>query len=146
MAAACAVALLTTSVHAQQTPQTDLPRVELRAGMYRIHAQVASTHEQVMTGLMYRDSMPDQEGMLFVFPRASVQCFWMRNTRIPLTAAFVADDGTIVNLAKMSPMSEAQHCSDKPVRFVLEMNQGWFEKRKFGPDTRLQGPPFNTKQ
>ncbi|WP_334135882.1 DUF192 domain-containing protein, partial [Tepidimonas sp.] len=103
------------------TPQLDLPRVELRAGMHRIDAQVARTHEQRMTGLMWRRDMPPHEGMLFVFDRPAIQCFWMRNTFLPLTAAFIADDGRIVNLADMQPLDETSHCSREPVRYVLEM-------------------------
>jgi hypothetical protein len=95
-----------------------------------------------MTGLMFRKEMPQHEGMLFVFDQPSVQCFWMKNTLLPLTAAFVADDGTIVNLADMKPQTEDSHCSAKPVRFVLEMNQGWFAKKGIKAGTKLSGPPF----
>jgi uncharacterized membrane protein (UPF0127 family) len=66
----------------------------------------------------------------------------MRNTLLPLTAAFVADDGTIVNLEDMKPMSDDSHCSKKPVRFVLEMNQGWFAKRNIQSGFKLSGPAF----
>ena len=79
---------------------------------------------------------------LFVFPVAARQCFWMRNTLLPLTAAFVADDGTIVNLADMKPMSDESHCSAKPVRYVLEMNQGWFAKRGIKAGAKLGGEIF----
>ena len=85
------------------------------------------------------------EGMLFVFEQASTQCFWMRNTLIPLTAAFVEDDGTIVNLADMQPQSDDSHCSSKPVRFVLEMNQGWFAKRQIKPGAKLGGTVFSKR-
>lgn len=81
--------------------------------------------------------------MLFVFEQASVQCFWMKNTLLPLTAAFVAEDGTIVNLADMKPQTLDSHCSTKPVRFVLEMNQGWFAKRGIQAGARLGGAPFS---
>jgi uncharacterized membrane protein (UPF0127 family) len=127
---------------AQGEPQLDLPRVHLAAGMHQVDAQVARTHEQRMTGLMFRKEMPQHEGMLFVFDQPSVQCFWMKNTLLPLTAAFVADDGTIVNLADMKPQTEDSHCSAKPVRFVLEMNQGWFAKKGIKAGTKLSGPPF----
>jgi len=86
--------------------------------------------------------MPQHEGMLFVFEQPSVQCFWMQNTPSPLTAAFLADDGTIVNLADMQPLSTQSHCSSRPVRFVLEMNQGWFEKKGLRAGARLTGEPF----
>ncbi|MDZ4102996.1 MAG: DUF192 domain-containing protein [Hydrogenophaga sp.] len=134
--------LLTTAAWSQDSPQLQLPRVTLSAGMHLINAQVAANPQQRAVGLMFRKDMPVNEGMLFAFEQASEQCFWMKNTLIPLTAAFVADDGTIVNLADMQPQSLASHCSIKPVRFVLEMNQGWFDKRGLKAGSRLSGPPF----
>ena len=127
---------------AQDAPQMDLPRVKLSAGMHQITAQVAQTPDQRSTGLMFRKEMPQPEGMLFVFEQASMQCFWMKNTLLPLTAAFVADNGEIVNLADMKPQTEAPHCSAKPVRYVLEMNQGWFAKKGIKAGSRLGGEPF----
>ncbi|WP_353236332.1 DUF192 domain-containing protein [Diaphorobacter ruginosibacter] len=126
----------------QGMPQTHLPRTSITAGMYLIDAQVASAPVEREIGLMHRKEMPAQEGMLFVFEQPATQCFWMRNTLLPLTAAFVADDGTIVNLADMKPMTENSHCSAKPVRYVLEMNQGWFARRGLKAGMRLSGPPF----
>ena len=132
-----------TSVIAQGVPQTQLPRTTLNAGMHLMQVQLAQNYEQRQIGLMWRKEMPQNEGMLFVFEQASVQCFWMRNTLIPLAAAFVADDGTVVNLADMKPMSDESHCSTKPVRFVLEMNQGWFAKRNIQAGYKLTGPIFS---
>ena len=129
-------------IGAQDAPQTDLPRTGLSAGIHRIDSQIAQTPEQRAIGLMFRKQMPQLEGMLFVFEQASVQCFWMKNTLIPLTAAFVGDDGVIVNLADMKPQTTDSHCSAKPVRYVLEMNQGWFAKRGIKPGQRLAGGPF----
>ena len=141
------VALATTPILAQRadtgTPQLDLPRSELSIGMHRIDVQVASTHPQRQTGLMHRKEMPQHEGMLFVFHQPGIQCFWMKNTLLPLTAAFVADDGSIVNLADMKPETTDSHCSDKPVRFVLEMNQGWFAKKSIKAGSKLVGTPFS---
>ncbi len=124
-------------------PQLQLPKVSLSAGMHLIQAQVAQDFEQRQIGLMWRKEMPQNEGMLFVFEQAAVQCFWMRNTLIPLSTAFVADDGTIVNLAEMKPLTEESHCSKKPVRYVLEMNQGWFAKRNIQAGFKLTGPGFS---
>ena len=126
-----------------QTPQLLLPRVPLHIGMYQIDAQVASTHEQRAIGLMYRTDMPQHEGMLFVFEQAQVQCFWMKNTLMPLTAAFIADDGHIVNLADMQPQTTNSHCSDKPVRYVLEMKQGWFAAKHIRKGQQLKSAVFN---
>ena len=127
---------------AQDTPQTNLPRIKLQAGMYQIDTQVAQTEAQRQTGLMFRKEMPQHEGMLFVFEQPATQCFWMKNTLLPLTAAFLADDGTIVNLVDMKPQTTDSHCSEKPVRFVLEMNQGWFAKKGLKAGSRLSGAAF----
>ena len=86
--------------------------------------------------------MPQQEGMLFVFGQPAVQCFWMKNTLIPLTAAFVADDGVIVNLEDMKPQTTDSHCSAKPVRYVLEMNAGWFAGKAIKAGSKLSGLAF----
>jgi len=134
--------LFTGAAWSQETPQLQLPRVTLSAGMHLIQAQVAATPQERAVGLMFRKEMPVNEGMLFAFEQASEQCFWMKNTLIPLTAAFVADDGTIVNLADMQPQSLDSHCSSKPVRFVLEMNKGWFDRRGLKAGSKLSGPPF----
>ncbi|MYZ54078.1 DUF192 domain-containing protein [Malikia spinosa] len=114
--------------------------------MHLIDAQLALTPQQRSAGLMWRQQMPASEGMLFVFEQPAVQCFWMKNTLLPLTAAFVADDGSIVNLVDMQPQSEANHCSAKPVRFVLEMHQGWFAKRGIQAGFKLGGAPFRPSQ
>ena len=136
------LALVAAGAALAQEPQTDLPRVKLSAGMHIIDAQVASTPDQRMTGLMHRKEMPQQEGMLFVFEVPSQQCFWMKNTLLPLSVAFVADDGAIVNIEDMAPQTVDSHCSHKPVRYVLEMNKGWFARRGIKPGARLGGPMF----
>jgi len=141
-AALLALCTFAASVSAQDQPQMDLPRVTLSAGMHQIDAQVARTPDQRMTGLMHRKEMPQHEGMLFVFEQPTVQCFWMKNTLLPLAVAFVADDGEVVNIDEMKPQTLDSHCSAKPVRYVLEMNQGWFTKKGIKPGTKLAGQPF----
>ena len=131
-----------TAASAQDGPQLNLPRVELTAGMHRIDAQVAQAQQERQTGLMHRQNMPLHEGMLFVFEQPATQCFWMKNTLLPLSTAFVADDGTIVNLADMQPQTLDSHCSTKPVRYVLEMNQGWFSHKGIKAGFKLSGAPF----
>ena len=133
---------LALAASAQDTPQTNLPRIKLQAGMHQIDTQVAQTEAQRQTGLMFRKEMPQHEGMLFAFEQPATQCLWMKNTLLPLTAAFLADDGTIVNLVDMKPQTTDSHCSEKPVRFVLEMNQGWFAKKGLKAGSRLSGVAF----
>jgi uncharacterized membrane protein (UPF0127 family) len=129
-----------------QQPQMGLERVRISAGMYQIDAQVAATPEQRQTGLMFRKEMPQSEGMVFVFEQPSPQCFWMKNTLIPLSAAFVADDGRIVNIEDMKPQTTDNHCSAEPVRYVLEMNQGWFAKKNIKKGFKLGGPLFEARR
>ncbi|MFZ4286670.1 DUF192 domain-containing protein [Variovorax sp. HJSM1_2] len=143
VAGLCFVALM---AQAQEAPQIDLPRIQIGAGMYIIDTQLATTARQREIGLMFRKEMPQQEGMLFVFETPSQQCFWMKNTILPLTAAFVDDDGTIVNLEDMKPQTLDSHCSKRPVRYVLEMNLGWFAKKGIKAGSKLTGKPFEAKK
>jgi uncharacterized protein len=138
-----ALALLgaATVAGAQDGPQS-LPQIRLNAGIHNINAELAATPQQREIGLMFRKELGANDGMLFVFERASKQCFWMRNTLIPLSVAFVADDGSVVNIEAMKPQTDNEHCSSWPVRFVLEMNDGWFAKRGIKPGTKLRGAPF----
>jgi len=129
---------------AQTGPQPRLDSITLQAGMHNIRAEVARTPQQTQTGMMFRKEMGTHAGMLFVFDAREKRCFWMKNTLLPLSIAFIADDGNIVDIADMQPQSEASHCSSQPVRFALEMNQGWFAKRGIKPGFRLKGPPFGS--
>jgi uncharacterized membrane protein (UPF0127 family) len=138
-----ALLLIICNSYAQEYAQTNLERINLNAGIHKIEVQVALTPQQHAIGLMHRSEMPAQEGMLFVFQSPSKQCFWMKNTKLPLTAAFIADDGSIVNLEDMKPQTLEAHCSRKPVRYVLEMNQGWFAKKGIKAGSKLSGPPFS---
>ena len=131
---------------AQDAPQMNLDRMQLAAGMHRLDVQVAATPDQRQTGLMYRKDMPQHEGMIFVFEQPAQQCFWMKNTLLPLSAAFVADDGTIVNIEDMKPQTLDSHCSAKPVRYVLEMNKGWFVKKGIKAGSKLQGVLFQAQK
>jgi uncharacterized membrane protein (UPF0127 family) len=135
--------LLAQGALAQDKAQ-HLPTVMLGAGMHNIKAEVAETPQEHEIGLMHRTSMGSNEGMIFVFDRPGQQCFWMKNTLIPLAVAFVADDGTIVNVDEMKPQTLDPHCSTKQVRFVLEMNTGWFTKRGIKAGSKLTGEPFGT--
>lgn len=131
---------------AQTGPQPRLRTLPITAGMYIIQAELALTPEQQSTGMMFRREMGTNEGMLFANDDLGVRCFWMKNTLLPLSIAFIADDGTIVNIAEMEARSEASHCSAQPVRYALEMNQGWFAKRGIKAGFKLGGRPFELKR
>ena len=119
----------------------DLPVAQLSAGMYLIRAEVAADFGSRAQGLMYRKEMPSNAGMLFVFEQPGEQCMWMKNTLIPLSVAFMDDDGRIINIENMAPQTLDSHCARRPARYALEMNGGWFATRGIKPGTRIGGIP-----
>lgn len=125
---------------AQGQAQPTLPMVTLQAGIHLVKAEVADDERKRAIGLMFRESLAPNHGMLFVFREKAGHCFWMRNTLIPLSIAFLDDDGTIVNIEDMAPRSEDSHCPKRPVRFALEMEQGWFAKRGLAAGAKLASP------
>lgn len=127
---------------AQDGRQPPLPAIALMAGDHAISAEVARSGHEREIGLMFRASLAPDEGMLFVFGDPQRQCFWMHNTLIPLAAAFVADDGRIINIVEMAPNTDDSHCSTREVRFVLEMNGGWFAKHGIAAGAYITGEPF----
>lgn len=121
-------------------PQSPLPQQQLTMGMHVITVEVARTPQAQEIGLMHRTSLPANQGMLFVFDQKQTACFWMKNTRIPLSLAFLDDDGTILQLTDMTPHSLQAHCSNRPVRLALEMNRGWFRNKKIQVGQRFTFP------
>lgn len=116
-----------------------LKRVELTAGFYRLEAEVAADDASRMQGLMNRRSMPANHGMLFVFAKAERHCMWMRNTYLPLSVAFLDEEGRILNIEKMQPQSEDNHCAADTARYALEMNLDWFSSKGIKPGMRIAG-------
>ncbi len=128
--------LISTIAIAQQN--VGLPTTELKSGIYRIQAEVADTPKAREVGLMNRTSMPSNSGMLFIFEQKAGHCFWMNNTKIPLSIAFIADDGKIVNIEEMQAETTNNHCPKAAVRYALEMNKQWFAERIITPGTVIQ--------
>lgn len=122
-------------------PQAELPRARYWIGGHEISAEVASTDREITKGLMFRKELGAQAGMLFSFPESQEQCFWMKNTRIALSAAFIDEEMRVVKIVDMEPNSEQLHCSGELIRSVLEMNQGWFAKNRVVVGHRLVGEP-----
>jgi hypothetical protein len=116
-----------------------MPRIELSAGFYRIEAEVAANQADRMQGLMQRRSMPANQGMLFVFPKAERHCMWMRNTLLPLSVAFLDEQGRILNIEDMKPQTDTSHCAAEAARFALEMNVGWFAGKGLKAGQRING-------
>ena len=124
-----------------QTPggQPPLPTVQLQTGLYLIKAEVANEYGTRMQGLMMREKMAPNEGMVFVFPGRDTQCMWMKNTLLPLSVAFIDESGVVLNIEDMKPQTEDSHCSTKPARYALEMNQGWFKTKNIKAGAKILG-------
>ena len=109
---------------------------------HRLKVEIADTPESMERGLMFREKMADSEGMLFVFPMAKQAIFWMRNTRIPLSVAYLDATGRILEIHDMFPYDETPVPSKSPlVSFALEVNQGWFLKYNISPGCAVQNLP-----
>jgi hypothetical protein len=111
-----------------------VPKHKLVVGRDTVLVEVASGEEQRNVGLMFRTVMPENEGMLFVFERDGIYPFWMRNTELPLSIAFIESSGRIADIQDMAPHDEtSRHAPQVPVRYALEMNQGWFLRHGVKP-------------
>ena len=119
--------------------RADMPEIALTIGRHQIIAEVAATDADRAQGLMHRRMMPENRGMLFVFQQTAPLGFWMMNTYLPLSIAFVDDAGTIINITDMKPLTTDTHHSSRPARYALEMNKGWFAKRGIGSGAKIEG-------
>mgnify|MGYP001220226064 CR=1 FL=1 len=133
--------VLLTALAAGPAAAADLPKVTLTIGAHKITAEVAATPEERAQGLMNRFSLQPDNGMLFVFERPEPLAFWMKNTFIPLSIAFISADGKIINIEDMRPQSEESHWSKGPALYALEMKKGWFAERGIGPGAVVKGMP-----
>ena len=133
------IAISTSPAIAQQTKR--FPVISLNAGIHVIKAEVAAKEADRQQGLMHRQEMGANEGMLFLFDAPAGVCMWMKNTLIPLSVAFIDENGKIINIEDMQPQTTNSHCAKKPVRFALEMNQGWFKQKNIKPGSAITGLP-----
>lgn len=117
------------------------PIISLNAGIHVIKAEVAAREAERQQGLMHREKMGPNEGMLFLFDAPAGVCMWMKNTFIPLSVAFIDESGKIVNIEDMQPQTTNSHCAKKPVRYALEMNLGWFKQKNIKPGYVITGLP-----
>jgi uncharacterized protein len=135
------VALATISTLAIAQSPSKFPTIELTAGMYVIKAEVAATDAQRQQGLMFREKMAPNEGMVFIFEAPAGVCMWMKNTLLPLSVAFIDGAGKIVNIEDMKAGTTDSHCAKKLVRYALEMNQGWFKQKNIKSGSVIEGLP-----
>jgi uncharacterized membrane protein (UPF0127 family) len=110
-------------------------------GLIRLQAEIARTERDRARGLMHRRSLPDGEGMLFVFERDQILSFWMKDTLIPLSIAFISYDGRILEIYDMKPQDLTPVHSGRSVRYALEVPQGWFERAGITTGDRLNLNP-----
>lgn len=139
LAAISLVMLWSAGVSAQQPAH--FPVITLNTGIHVIKAEVAMRDSERQQGLMFREKMGANEGMVFVFDGPAQVCMWMKNTLIPLSVAFLDESGKIVNMEDMKPQTTDSHCASKPVRYALEMNRGWFKQKNIKPGTAIEGLP-----
>lgn len=111
-------------------------------GRTELTVEVPRTHEEFSRGLMFREDLPEDRGMLFLFAEDTATGFWMKDTFIPLSIAFIAVDGTILTIQEMEPFSTEVHRPSGPYRYALEVNQGWFQCQGFETGDQVEIPDW----
>ena len=135
------IALLMSCVHAKEpTPRFDEIRMVLKG--IEVVVEVADEPHERQLGLMYRKEMPDNKGMIFVYSKESVRSFWMKNTYIPLSIAFLSKEGVVLSVKRMKPMDLTPISSVYPAQYALEMNQGWFKRHEIEVGYQVGGLPM----
>lgn len=136
--------LSVTTLLAKEGAQPPLPTVTLTLGEKRVQAEVADEDSERSAGLMFREALGTDSGMLFVMPSTSRASFWMKNTPLPLSIAFMSPTGVILEIHDLQPHVEKPVQSRFPnVAYALEMRQGWFSDNGIFPGTKVQGLPQN---
>jgi uncharacterized membrane protein (UPF0127 family) len=136
LATACAA-----GAHAQTPQVARFPTTQLNIGIHLIKAEVAKTEAEREQGLMFREKMGENEGMVFLFGAPAGVCMWMKNTLIPLSVAFMDENGVILNIEEMKEQTLDSHCARRGATYALEMNKGWFKQKNIKPGTKIDGLP-----
>ena len=116
-----------------------LPVIRLSAGSGILDVEVASNKAERALGLMNRAAMPESRGMLFVYPAPAYFCMWMKNTKIPLSVAFIDAQGQVINIEDMVPQTETNHCTARNATYALEANRGWFARHGVSAGSQIIG-------
>ncbi|WP_240648080.1 DUF192 domain-containing protein [Pararobbsia silviterrae] len=140
-ASAAAAQPLTPEMPANFKKKGEFPSVTLTVNSIKIAAEVAATQPDREQGLMFRASLGKNEGMLFVFDEIAYHCFWMKNTEIPLSIAYITDNGTITDIQEMAAETEDNHCPTQGGKYAIEMAKGWFTANGIKPGMQMQGLP-----
>jgi len=115
------------------------PTIDLKVSGHTLSAEVAYKKESRIRGLMYRNSMEKNSGMLFVFPEVAIHSMWMINTYIPLSIAFLDKNGIILNIIDMLPHTRTKHSAASKAKYALEMNLGWFSAKNIKAGKKITG-------
>jgi uncharacterized protein len=134
-----AIAVSHTAIAQEKPVNKNLPVVELKIKSHKLRVEVAADVNSRTIGLMNRFSLATDSGMLFVFPQSEPLGFWMKNTYIPLSIAYVDAKGVILNIADMKPQDESTHPSRGPAMFAIEMKQGWFKEKGIVAGDKVEG-------
>jgi uncharacterized membrane protein (UPF0127 family) len=134
-----ALLLLITCMSGAACAAGGLPLAELDIKTHRISVEVANTPDTQQAGLMHRKALAQNQGMVFVNPDSEIRCMWMKNTLIPLSVAFIDEQGRILGIEDMQPHTRDHHCSKAPAQFALEMNLGWFGQNNIKPGDTVRG-------
>ena len=140
-AAATLLAAALLAFAAPGRAEAPLKALQLKVAGHALRAEVAATVEQRMKGLMFREKLGANDGMLFVFDEPGYHAMWMKNTPLPLSVAFVDGEGRILNILDMEPHTLDQHMAAGPARFAIETNKGWFAQRRIKPGDKVAGLP-----
>jgi uncharacterized membrane protein (UPF0127 family) len=124
----------------------NLKRQQFQLGTHKLNAELARTAEERQRGLMFRESLAENQGMMFQFAQADHYCMWMKNTLIPLSIAFIDEQGKIINIEEMQANSEQTTCAKSKARYALEMNSGWYSQRQIKAGQQVEGLPLTDSQ
>lgn len=115
--------------------------LDLQIGAAQLKAEYARSPDERARGLMERTELAADRGMLFRFDDVRRHCLWMKNTPLPLSAAFMDEQGRIVDIIDLAPLDKTIRCSREPARYALEVNQGWFRQHQLGTGDQVNGIP-----
>lgn len=138
---ASALLVLSCSASAQTQQVRHFPTTQLNIGIHLVKAEVAQTEAEREQGLMFREKMGDNDGMVFLFGAPAGVCMWMKNTLIPLSVAFMDESGVIINIEEMKEQTLDSHCAKRGATYALEMNKGWFRQKNIKPGMKVDGLP-----
>lgn len=131
--------LLLLTLAAARPAASETAIAALQAANQRIFAELAVSDAERRRGLMHREALPANHGMLFVYSQPGYYCMWMKDTFIPLSVGFLDEAGEIINIARMQPRSLERHCALKPASFALEMEGAWFDRHGLAPGMTIEG-------